>query len=270
MASAKLLTTLIVTMVFTQVAAAAPRGEVTQHPATKAKQLLTKARLAKVRPIRDATNEKSLAYKRGATDVELAIGPTSHGPLAFWTVKTTKGNTTTEASTVVDAPYPFATTYRTTQRRANGDLAFESIDISRTGYEGMPDQAKPVTTSMKRTLSRTAKNGVGLSVSDTYRFGKRMPKQLAPAARTLEISSQGAFASIDLLATTPALTGSITALAADALTELKAFLALPELGLAAAAIEGIAAVVTASPTVAVNADPLADIRAKIKLTMASW
>lgn len=264
---------LFFTVAFAQGAAladAAPRGEAVQPPVTKAKLLLTKARLAKVKPLRAATNEAALTYKRGATEVELAIGPTSHGPLASWRVKTINGDTTTEASTVIDDPYPFQTTYRTTVRRANGDVAFESSRISRRGYEGTPEHLKPVTTTITRALSRTARNGVGLSVRDSYRFGKRMPKQLTPEARVLEISSLGAAASIDLLAATPALTGAVTALAHDAIAEVRAFLALPELGLAATAVDAIVAVVMSTPTVAINADPMADIRAKVLAALASW
>lgn len=127
-----------------RLAVAAPRAETapapTPTPAAKAKRLLSPTRLAKVKPIRTTTNEASLTYKQGKTDVTLSIGPESHGPLAFWSVKTTNGKTTTEASTVLDTKYPFATTYRQTDIRANGDFAFEAADISRLGYEGVPEK----------------------------------------------------------------------------------------------------------------------------------
>lgn len=261
----------LLAMAMTQiaVATASPRRDAVRSPIAKAKRILTKERLAKVRPIRAATDEKSLTYRQGDTNVEVSIGPESHGPLALWSVKTTKGKATIAASTVVDALYPFAMTYNETDVRPNGDVYSESADISRVGYEGVPEKDKPVKTTLRRGLSRTTKNGVRISVDEIHRFGKQW-RNPAPAQRKLEILSQGAVVSVDLLAAQPIATGSVTTLVGDALAEMRAFLGSPDIALSAAAIDAIVAAVTAAPVVAVNADPMADIRAQIKAAMATW
>jgi len=239
-----------------------------QSPTTKAKQLLTKARLAKAKQIQ-GRESAATAYTRGDTNVEISIGPVSDGDLALWTVRTTRGGTTKEATSVVDAAFPYATRYSEHRKLANGDHYSETGDATRIGYEGVAEADKPVDSTVTQRLTRTTSNDLQVSVEQTFRFGKRW-RDAPPAARRLQLTGQGAVASFDLAEATPVLKGNVTELARRADGEIRAFISDAVPDLAAESIEAIIAAIATAPSQPIDGTPKATVRAMWQAAMAGW